>query len=626
MNLIRLENVYLALGEAPLLNEISLIVDEGEKICLIGRNGMGKSTLMRVIAGFQSIDSGSILKAPSLRLAYLNQALPNDMDKTVYEFIAESLSDVGQLLTQYHALAHKMATNMEERDLKTLEILQKQIESKNGWEFSQQIENVITQFNLDPDKPLSTLSGGWQRKAALAQALVTNPNLLLLDEPTNHLDIESIEWLENFVNTFNGAIICITHDRRLMNTFAQKIIELDRGKILSLPGNYEEFLERKEHLLQVEEKHFKAFDKKLAQEEAWIRQGVKARRTRNEGRVRALKQLRAERLERRDLQKKPNFKINDTPLSGKLVIEALNINYDIADKKIVKDFSLNVFRNDKIALIGPNGVGKTTLLKLLLQDLAPQTGSIRSGTELKIAYFDQKRVQINPALTVVENVAEGREAITINGKTKHIISYLSDFLFTPERALTPVKLLSGGECNRMLLARLFSQPFNLLVMDEPTNDLDMESLELLEEILTEFDGTLLLVSHDRKFVDNIATSLLVFKGNGIIEEHVGGYSDWERYEKSKRKDLFQKKSITKPELNNNKNTKLENKDQQELSKLPKKIESLEKKLAQLHQEISEKSFYEQDPKKISKTLDQVNQTEKELQAAYIRWETLENLN
>jgi len=527
-NLITLENVSLAYGLGSLLDKVKFQISKGERVCLIGRNGAGKSSFLKIIEGVILPDGGSVWRAPHLRLARLAQELPQNITSTVYEFVAEGLSDIGKLLAAYHALILRMEHAHTDKDLVELEKLQHQLDAKNGWQFEQNIKTILTRLDLDPEKKVSELSGGWQRRAALAQALVISPDLLLLDEPTNHLDIEAIQWLEDQLVSCGIALLFITHDRALLQRLATRIIELDRGRLTSWPGDYQQFLLHKDEMLHAEQKQFADFDKKLAQEEVWIRQGIKARRTRNEGRVRALEAMRAERAKRRDVTGKASFNFNEAEKSGQLVIEAKNISHAFNDINVIDDFSIRIMRGDKIGLIGPNGVGKSTLLNILLGNLTPQQGTVIQGTKLQVAYFDQLRQALDPEKTVIDNVAEGRESVEIGGKTLHIISYLADFLFTPQRALTPVKALSGGECNRLLLARLFTQPANLLVMDEPTNDLDIETLDLLEELINNYQGTLLLVSHDRTFLDNVVTSTLIFEGQGKIKEYVGGYQDWLR--------------------------------------------------------------------------------------------------
>lgn len=619
-NLITLDNVCLAFSHDALLDQIKLQIATGERVCLIGRNGAGKSSLFKIIAGTEKPDSGSVWRKPDLRLAQLAQALPQNITSTVFEFVAEGLAETGQLLTTYHALVQTLSGPHTPTDFKKLEHLQQQIDAKNGWAFEKKIETILTRLNLKAEIKVNQLSGGWQRRAALAKALVAAPELLLLDEPTNHLDIEAIQWLEEELLASNIGLIFITHDRALLQRLATRIIELDRGQLTSWPGEYQNFLRRKKELLDAEAKENTEFDKKLAQEEKWIRQGIKARRTRNEGRVRALEALRKIRSNRREIQGKVTLNSSETNKSGQLVIEAKNITQSYNHHCIIKDFSLQIMRGDRIGLIGPNGVGKSTLLNILLASIPPQEGKVRHGTQLEIAYFDQLRAALNLESSVIDNVAEGSDTIEINGSKRHIISYLGDFLFTPERARSKVKFLSGGECNRLLLARLFTKPSNLLVMDEPTNDLDIETLELLEEFLINYPGTLLLVSHDREFINNVVTSTLVFTANGKIEEYIGGYQD----------KLNQKNPIThktKPQKNlvekNKSAKKLSFKEQKELEELPKRIENLELKQNELQQLTSAPEFYQQNPEIIAKTMKELTELANELESAYQRWEELE---
>lgn len=651
ISLVRLENVSLAFGEAPLLDKINFQIEPRERIFLIGRNGMGKSCLLKVLMGQLKIDEGKIFKNPGLKISDLSQVLPESDETLVYDKVASGLEEVGNLLKRYHQLTQLLSqetSKAEERErqalwLKEMEEVQQAIDQKQGWLYQQRIESMMTRLELPADKTMGSLSGGWRRRVALAAALIAEPDVLLLDEPTNHLDLEVIEWLEEYLLEFSGALVCVTHDRTLLRKLSQRIIELDRGKLTSWQGNYDQFLIDKEHRLEVEENQAKLFDKVLAKEEAWIRQGVKARRTRNEGRVRALKKLREERKARREQLGKAKFIANEALMSGDLVVKAEQVDYAFGgegtdkDKYIVKDFSVNILRGDKIALIGPNGVGKTTLLRLLLGDLKPDKGTIQLGTKIQMGYFDQLRMTLNPEISATENVGGGREMITIHDKQKHIISYLSDFLFTPDRCRIPVKLLSGGECNRLLLAKLFSMPNNLLVLDEPTNDLDIESLELLEDILVNYQGTVLLVSHDRSFVDDVATSTLFFAGNGRIMEYVGGYKDIPEniikrgYEKSEKPEKTEKSQPSENlELSqslvieeNTASSKLSYKLKKELEELPEKIAQLEQKLQLLQQEISDPSFYNQDKEAISSKLNEITKLDLQLKGLYHRWEELE---
>jgi ABC transport system ATP-binding/permease protein len=623
-HLISLDHIFLAFGLDSLLEDAKLQIASSERVCLIGRNGAGKSSLLKIIEGTQLPDSGTVWRKPGLRLSRLAQELPRDNVSTVFEFVAEGLSETGKLLASYHALTQQLTHSYTEEDLINLERLQHLIDGKNGWHFEQEIKTTLDRLALNPDLKVAELSGGWQRRAALAQALVSSPELLLLDEPTNHLDIEAIQWLEDQLMGWDVGLIFITHDRALLQRLATRIIELDRGQLTSWPGDYANFIRRKEEMLQAEERQNTLFDKKLAQEEKWIRQGIKARRTRNEGRVRALEALRMKRRQRRELQGKAVLSANESDKSGQLVIEAKNITQYYNNRCIVNDFSLRIMRGDRMGLIGPNGVGKSTLLNILLGNIIPTQGSITLGTKLEVAYFDQLRMALEPEKTVVDNVAQGSDMIEINGSKRHIISYLSDFLFAPQRALTPVKALSGGECNRLLLARLFSRPSNLLVMDEPTNDLDIETLELLEALLAQYQGTLLLVSHDREFLDNVVTSTLVFEGDGKIQEYVGGYKDWLRHREVIAHSISDAKMTAKKPVTETirAGKKLSYKEQKEFEELPKKIEALETEQLLVQNFTLDTHFYQQDPKKIAQTMEKLSVLSADLEKAYIRWEEL----
>ncbi|MDR3492009.1 MAG: ATP-binding cassette domain-containing protein [Gammaproteobacteria bacterium] len=622
-NLITLDNVSLAYGLDHLLDSVKWQIESGERVCLIGRNGAGKSSLLKIIEGSLAPDSGTVWRKPNLRIARLAQELPQDLNCTVYEYVADGLAETGKLLAAYHSLTLRLEHSCTDKDLNELERLQHAIDACNGWQFEQEIKKILNRLELNPDQTLGELSGGWQRRAALARALVVSPELLLLDEPTNHLDIEAIQWLEDQLLACNIGLLFITHDRALLQRLATRIIELDRGQLTSWPGDYENFLRRKEEMLHAEGRLNSEFDKKLAQEERWIRQGIKARRTRNEGRVRALESLRVERSKRREQQGKATFNIGEAQKSGKLVIDASHITQTYGDKCVIKDFSMRIMRGDRIGLIGPNGIGKSTLLNILLGNLEPQQGTVLAGTKLEIAYFDQLRKALDLEKTVIDNVAQGSDTIEINGSKRHIISYLGDFLFTPQRAMTPVKSLSGGECNRLLLARLFSKPANLLVLDEPTNDLDIETLELLEELLSEYAGTLLLVSHDRAFLDNVVTSTLVFSGNGQIEEFVGGYHDWLKQRKPVEVVSTATKKVSPEKEKNSAPKKMSFKEQKELAELPKIIEKLEITQQELQTLIAGPSFYQKDSTVIADTLAKLKALESDLEMKYKRWEELE---
>jgi ABC transport system ATP-binding/permease protein len=623
--LITLENVSLAFGLNPLLDHVKLQISAGERVCLIGRNGAGKSSLLKLIEGTERPDSGTIWRKPDLRISRLTQELPQNTVSTVYEFVSEGLAEIGALLAAYHSLIQRLSNEQTQKDLKELERLQHLIDVKNGWQFETNIKTILTRLNLNPDIKLRELSGGWQRRAALAKALVLLPELLLLDEPTNHLDIDAIQWLEDQLLSLNVGLVFITHDRALLQRLATSIVELDRGQLTYFACDYQNFLLRKEEMLHAEAKQNANFDKKLAEEEKWIRQGIKARRTRNEGRVRALEQLRETRRKRRDVMGKVTLSVSSGEQSGHLVIEAKNITQEYNHQCVIKHFSLRIMRGDRIGLIGPNGIGKSTLLNILLGKIVPQQGSVHHGTKLEIAYFDQLRAALNLEKTVAENVVEGSDFIEMNGKKRHIISYLGDFLFTPARALTPVKALSGGECNRLLLARLFCRASNLLVMDEPTNDLDIETLELLEELLIQYRGTLLLVSHDRTFLDNVVTSTLVFEGNGKIQEYVGGYEDWLQQRKLAT-PISVSAGTSKIDLEKSKtNKKLSYKEQMELKELPNQIEKWEKEQKELQEHMASAAFYQQNTDVIAKAMSTLAQLTTDLEEAYERWDELEKL-
>lgn len=632
MSLLQLENISLSFGEHPILDQVNLQIKPNERLFLIGRNGMGKSSLLKIISKKLVPDDGRIHVENTLKISELSQVLPEEDAISVYDMVASGLETLGNLLKQYHHLILDSANSNQTQWLKDLETVQHEIEIRGGWHYQQNIEKIISSLHLPENKKMNELSGGWKRRVALARALVSEPDLLLLDEPTNHLDLEAIEWLEDFLKDYPGTVLCITHDRTLLRKLSTRILELDRGQLTSWPGNYDQYLKEREHRLEVEQTHHKLFDKKLAQEEAWIRQGIKARRTRNEGRVRALYKLRAEKKERRTVEKRPTFTSNVAEASGKSVIQAENLNYQIGNQTLVENFSIHVQKGEKIALIGPNGVGKSTLLKLLLGQLAPTSGKLTLGTQLEIGYFDQLRSHIRPELSATENVAGGRESIVVNGQQKHVISYLGDFLFTPEKARTHVQFLSGGECNRLLLAKLFSLPSNLLVLDEPTNDLDIETLELLEELLISYPGTVLLVSHDRTFVDNVVTSTLYFSGNGKITEYVGGYSDIPKEaftkqkeqaiepEKSKVSDVLPPTSAPKEEKTKSKlNYKLKN----ELAQLPDKIAKLEAEHQKLQTEMASPEFYQKDKQYVQDILKKLASIDTELKESYNRWAELE---
>jgi ATP-binding cassette subfamily F protein uup len=604
-------------------------LDAGERVGLLGRNGEGKSTLMKIIAGNVLPDNGDIWRQPELRLAWLEQSPELPDDATIYDAVAGGLGELGEWITRYHALTLSMDYD-DEKALNEMGDLQHKLESHNGWHFQQRVETTLTKLDLPGDLKINGLSGGWKRRVALARALVIDPEVLLLDEPTNHLDFESILWLEEQLLSFQGAVLFVTHDRSFLQKLATRIVDLDRGNLVSWAGNYDDYLVRKAAALEDEANQNAEFDKKLADEEVWIRQGVKARRTRNEGRVRALEKLRNERAQRRLQQGTARLALEKGDASGKKVIQVDDISFGYGDRQIIKKFSTLIQRGDKIGLIGANGAGKSTLLKLLLQQIEPNSGKVEQGTRLEIAYFDQLRDQLDPNMTVADTVADGNDFVEIGGNKRHVMSYLGDFLFAPARARSPVKSLSGGEKNRLLLARLFTKPANLIVMDEPTNDLDLETLELLEEKLVNYDGTLLLVSHDRAFLDNVVTSVFVLNGVGDVDEFVGGYTDWMGYVNQAEQIkpvIVAKKNQEAPKQDKSavKKKKLSYKDQQELNDLPQVIEDLEVKQAALTLQISSSAFYKKEPLAIAKTLDELKMIETKLEHVYARWNDLEAL-
>ena len=626
MAIFSLHQAYLSYSDAPLLDHIDLQIEPGERLCLVGRNGAGKSTLLKVIAGDLPLDDGRRIHLQDLQIARLEQDPPQSSQETVFDYVANGLSGVGNLLQRYHVQSIAVAHDPSEQNIRVLSRLQEELDHLNGWQFDMRIRQVLSMLKLDPEASLQQLSGGWLRKVAFARALAGDPDLLLLDEPTNHLDIEAIDWLESFLKEFGGAIVFISHDREFIHALATRIVDLDRGQVSSWPGNYDQYLEGKEEALRVESLQQAEFDKKLAQEETWIRQGIKARRTRNEGRVRALKALRNERQARREVQGTARLQVDEAQRSGKLVFEAEHLGYDIDGRTLIQDFTFQVLRGDKIALIGPNGCGKTTLIKLLLGDLTPQRGTLRCGTKLDVAYFDQYRQQLDPDKTVVDNLAEGRSEVEVAGRRRHVLGYLQDFLFEPKRALTPVRALSGGEKNRLLLARLFLKPCNLLILDEPTNDLDIETLELLEDLLAEYQATLLLVSHDRRFIDNTVTHSWFFEGDGRITEYVGGYADLQALRQQMKPTELVSKASKEPEPVTpvaKKSRKMSYKLQLELEALPAKLEALEQRLTAYQEQVNSAEFFTQDSVQTQKVLAELQACEDELETAFLRWEELE---
>ena len=626
MPLIRLNNVSIAYGTHALLDNADFQLDPGEKVGLLGRNGEGKSTLMKIIAGNVHADNGEVWRQGEIKMAWLEQAPDLDNEATIYDAVASGLGELGEWISQYHHLLETMDGG--EQSLKQLGDLQHKLEAHNGWHFQQRVESTLSKLNLSADVKIGSLSGGWKRRVALAQALVIEPEVLLLDEPTNHLDFESIAWLEEQVLAFQGAVLFVTHDRAFLQKLATRIVDLDRGQLVSWPGNYQDYLRRKAATLEDEANQNAEFDKKLAKEEVWVRQGIKARRTRNEGRVRVLKKLRAERAERRNVQGTTKLNLNKGEASGKKVIEATDVNFAYGDKAIIKNFSIRIQRGDKIGLLGPNGAGKSTLLKLLLKQIEPTSGTVEQGTKITLAYFDQLREQLDPEITVADTVADGSEFIEIAGEKRHVMSYLADFLFAPARARSPVKSLSGGEKNRLLLARLFTKSANLIIMDEPTNDLDLETLEMLEEKLVDYQGTLLLVSHDRAFLDNVVTSVFVFEGECTVNEYIGGYSEWCSLAEQRKKQAISSKldqPVKKAVSSSSNKKKLSFKEKKELEQLPDLIDQLETEQAALTAQISGADFYKQEQDKIKQTLESLQETEDKLAQAYQRWDELEAL-
>ena len=634
MDLIRISKAQLAYGTHPLLDNADAVIESGERVCIVGRNGAGKSTLLKVLDGQVILDDGEINQVGSLKISRLEQDPPKGASGTVFDYVAQGMPEIANLLIDFHHVSTQLQTDCTDQLLNKLERLSNKLEAADGWRFDSRIQLVLTQLELTPDAKLESLSGGWLRKVALARALVSEPDLLLLDEPTNHLDMTSVMWLEQFLKEFKGGIVFISHDRAFIRAVATRILDLDRGKLISYPGDYATYLEQKAHDLKVEETQNALFDKRLAEEEAWIRQGVKARRTRNEGRVRELKQLRNERKKRVDQVGKTDFNIETADRSGKLVFEAKHLHHAFKDKIIADDFSTLVMRGDRIGLVGPNGIGKTTLLKLLFGDLKADSGEIKQGVNLEFAYFDQYREKLDEEATVQDNVAEGKQEVMMGGRSRHVLGYLQDFLFPPARARTPVKALSGGEKNRLLLAKLFLKPSNILVLDEPTNDLDIETLELLEDIINQYQGTVLIVSHDREFIDNTCSSVWAFEGNGKVTDIVGGYSDYEAYtnylaeqEKQQQQQPMKKveKSEPAPVKSNNKANKLSYKLKLELEQLPNKMEQLEAELEKQQERVSHEDFFKQDSDITAKELNHLAQLESDLEAAFERWEELEEL-
>jgi ATP-binding cassette subfamily F protein uup len=634
--LLRLDKVSLAFGHHSLLEAVDLEIRRGERVCLVGRNGAGKSSLLRVISGAVAADDGTVWMRPGLRCAHLAQEVTLETDDSVFSVVAGGLPRVGRLLSAYHAAAHGLQEGADAAALQRLAELQHELEAAGGWHLEQRTGTVLSRLGLDSEAAFSALSGGWRRRVMLARALVGEPDVLLLDEPTNHLDIEAITWLEEFMAGYPGALLFISHDRALVRRLATRILELDRGRLTSWPGDYDEYVRRRTQQLETEARHEALFDKRLSNEEAWIRQGIKARRTRNEGRVRALQALREQRRQRRVRSGTAKLNLEPGELSGRLVFAAEAVSFGFGARPLIGDFSTTILRGDRVGIIGPNGAGKSTLIRLLLGELRPASGRIRRGTRLQAAYFDQQRMQLDPDSLVMDAVNAGSRRVTVNGRERHVAGYLRDFLFPAERLQSPVRTLSGGERNRLLLARLFARPANLLVMDEPTNDLDVETLELLEELLADYHGTLLLVSHDRDFLDNVVTSTLVFEGQGRIEEYVGGYSDWLR-QRQRRQSAEAAPAATSArpmprdagsaraeKAGAAKPRKLTYREQRELEALPQRIEDLESEQQDLQSRTSDPGFYQRPSEEIADTLQRLETVSRELEDCFARWEALES--
>ena len=633
MPLLSVENACLAFGHVDLLDKVSFQLDAGERVALIGRNGSGKSSLLRAIAGQAALDDGAVWRETGMVTAYVPQESDFDLERDVFATVADGLGNAAQLLVDYHAAMLAVAEHASAEAMARLDALQHAVEEAEGWRLNQRVEQMLARLGLNPASKVSSLSGGGIKRVALARALVAEPDLLLLDEPTNHLDIDGILWLESLIRDFRGAVIVITPDRVFLDGVATRIIELDRGRLASYPGRFSDYLRRKAEELEAEEKAAARFDKFLAQEEVWIRKGVEARRTRNEGRVRRLEALRRERAARRDRLGNVSLAVDRGDRGGQMVAELTHVTKRFGDRVVVRDFSTRIMRGDRIGFIGPNGAGKTTLLKLILGEIEPDEGSIRRGTRQSVAYFDQLREQLDPELALTEVISPGSDFIEIGGERKHVIGYLGDFLFAPQRARSPVKSLSGGERNRLLLARLFARPANVMVLDEPTNDLDIETLDLLEELLAGYDGTLFLVSHDRAFLDNVVTQVIAAEGEGGWGEYAGGYGDWQRVQAARAEQGMAREATKRAAVSADKPRAAEGKpvagkmsfnDKRELEALPDRIAALEGEQAALHERMADPVLYQEAPQEVAQIKLRLEALEAEIEAAMLRWEALES--
>jgi ATP-binding cassette subfamily F protein uup len=629
MTLIAMRDVYWGFGEKPLLEGVTLQIAKGERVCLLGRNGVGKSTLLKILSGQILPDSGDIWRRQGIRVAALEQDVPAGFDGSIFDVVAEGLGEAGLVLAEHRRIGSHAKTEINPQMAQRDSTLQEMLVAADGWELVPRIDNILSQTGLNPGDRFADLSAGLKRRTLFARALAHQPDLLLLDEPTNHLDIDTIIWMEAFILRHVKTVLFITHDRAFLKKIAGRILELDRGRLVSYDCDYAAYLKRRQAALESEETQNELFDKKLSQEEAWIRKGIKARRTRNEGRVRSLQKMRAAYRARRRAIGDVRLQVQEAERTGKLVIEARSVGFSYGQGPIVHDFSTVIMRGDKVGIIGPNGVGKTTLLKILLKELQPETGSVRHGTNLQVAYFDQLRAQMDEQMSVRANIASGNDFIIFNGHTRHVISYLQDFLFSPQRCQMPVSVLSGGEKNRLLLAKLFTQPANVLVLDEPTNDLDAETLELLEELVFEYQGTLLLVSHDRAFLNNVVTSTIVFEGHGQVAEYTGGYDDWlsQRPQPAAERLPGKKppvKARSKPKAGPSRKPGYMQK--REMEELPQKIEALESEQKKLFASMSDPLFYKKEKEAIAGMKADLERLERAIEAAYRRWEELENMN